>query len=79
MSKQKERFEKWLEEKQINKKAWRAHNGRAEEPRNFIRVAGRDCIWALLRALLSVVLKNPKQEAKLGRLSDSKSKRKTAL
>lgn len=31
-----------------------------------------DCIWALLRVLLSVVVKNPKEEATLGRLSDSK-------
>lgn len=31
-----------------------------------------DCIWALLRVLLSVVVKNPKEEAKLGCLSDSK-------
>ena len=31
-----------------------------------------DCIWALLRVLLSVVDENPEEEAKLGRLSDSK-------
>lgn len=31
-----------------------------------------DCIWALLRVLLSVVVKNPKEAAMPGLLSDSK-------
>lgn len=31
-----------------------------------------DCIWALLRVLLSVEVKNPKADAMLGHLSDSK-------
>ena len=32
-----------------------------------------DCIWVLLRVLLSVVVKDPEEEALRGRLSDRKT------
>lgn len=65
MSKQKEWFEKWLEEKEINKKHELCIMEELRSPTISLGLEG-DCIWALLRAPLSVVVENPKENTEWG-------------
>lgn len=65
MSKQKEWFEKWLEEKEINKKHELCIMEELRRPAISLGLEG-DCIWALLREPLSVVVENPKENTERG-------------